>query len=125
MPRTFDIPAGTYAQGVYGPFSVDQITNANTSRLVLTIPSSGLPDDGTPLFSVVMAWDTGGAIEAGPWVGLPRDKFGAVLPFYRVTLDVPVAGAAREKRAVSRGDLTFTVHAPSLTLVSGGSLAAE
>lgn len=124
MPRTLDIPAGTYPQGTYGPFSVDNITNANTDALELMLPTAGWPTDpDTPVLRVSLLWDTGGG-GAATWNGSPRGRDGQLLTFVTLRVGVPKAGPGASKRDVGRGDLTVEVLVPSLTLASGGTLKA-
>jgi hypothetical protein len=51
MARTLTRASQVYQPGLYGPFSVDGFTNADTERLVATLTVEGWPDD--PVVMVV------------------------------------------------------------------------
>lgn len=124
MPRTFNIPAGTYPAGVYGPYSVDSFTNANTDALVLTLPTAGWPTEpGVAVLRASLVWDTGGGA-AATFYSNPVDRAGQPLEFVVLRVGLVKEGPNVRKRSVGRGDLTVEVLVPSLSLAAGGTLAA-
>lgn len=59
MARTFSRPRATYQPGIYGPFSLDGLTNDDTSRVVVTLTIVDWPVDANPLFIAKVRWSDG------------------------------------------------------------------
>src|SRR3712207_6425340 len=61
MARTLSRPSQLYQPGVYGPYGIDRITNANTGALEWSATVEGdWPMDSTvQVMRVTLMWDTG------------------------------------------------------------------
>lgn len=122
MPRTRSLPEKRYAPGVYGPFTVDNLTNANTAAIefTMTVGADWPADQSAPAVRVTMLWDTGGG---GAWTynGGPRNQDGTPRTLIRETVPViPEAdneGILR-KRAIAGGNLTVEVFQPLTTALT-------
>ena len=118
MPRTISRPSQTYQPGTYGPFNVDQLSNANTDALEWSATIEGWPSDPTVLlFKATLAWDTGGG---ATWhiYGGRKNRDGTPATEVRERIFTPVesngAGGVR-KGQIGGGSFTVEVFQPVTT----------
>ncbi len=112
MARTFNIPTQTRPAGVYGPFSVDSFTSANTDRLVLTLTASGAWPTADPMLRIDMAWSNGTT-----W----SDTIPGPQPNNPLTWALGIPKVGDGKVAVVSGQITITTF---VATTCGGSLQA-
>jgi hypothetical protein len=115
MARTFSRPSTFYQPGVYGPFSLDSITNANTDALVATFTVEGWPQDVDPLLVVQVRWDSGAG---GDFAIAGRQVNRDGTPRSLVTLRVDVPQRANGKAAVAGGSITVEAKAALTTAIT-------
>jgi hypothetical protein len=115
MPRTFSQPSQDYAVGTYGPFPVDQFTNANTNALEASFTVEGWDPTVNPIMLVRLRWGDGsGADFSVP--GQPMARDGTLLSVVRVRVSVPKE--ADSKKPVDQGSIEVQVLAPLRTAVT-------
>ena len=126
MPKTLSRPSQLYQPGVYGPFSVDQITNANTAALEWSASIENWPTDPTTLLlKARLLWDSGGG--ATWWIfGGRKNRDGTPATEIRERVYVPVelddTGNIR-KGNVAGGSMQIEVFVPLRSAITFAGVA--
>ena len=122
MARTFSAPLQTYQPGVYGPYSVNQLTNANTDRLEvrMTIGPDWPKDPNQAVVRIDALWDTGGGASwtfNGDLKNQDQTPRTEILVWVQVPVEGDGAGGV-QKGQVGGGNVRFEVFAPITTAVT-------
>lgn len=122
MPRRMQIAAALYEPNPdgtprqYGPFQLNQFTNANTDALAITasVEPDWPNDTGIHLFRVRAEWDTGDAAE---WIvhGGLRNRDGTPATSITLRVEVPREGNQSRKAGVAAGNVTMWALHPFTT----------
>ena len=119
MARVISQPEQLYQPGTYGPYPVDQLSNANTEALefTMTVGADWPADRTVSVVRVTVAWDSGGGAS---WLynGGLRAQDGTPLTLIRERAYISTEGETRAKRAVGGGTITFQAFVPITTAVT-------
>ena len=116
MPRDLSVPEQLYQPGEYGPYAVDQFTNANTDFLELVLSVVNWPT-ASPLMELFMRWESDASFRfVVPWVNGQLDKLGNPITEARFRIAVPQL--ANGKAAVTRGSVHARLFQPIRTAIT-------
>lgn len=112
MPRGNSVPSRNYSPGVYGPFSVDGFTEADTTKLRVTMTAEAWPDV-PKVADVTLTWGNGTGASFGI-AGRSLNRDGTLRSTVVLEVDVPRDAGGQ----VSSGTASMTVHSSFRTAIT-------